>query len=308
MAIPDYQTVMLPLLRSIADGQEHRVRDLYESLAKQFQLTDDELQTKLPSGQQTIFHNRVGWAKTHLKAAGLLENPVRGKVRITEAGRTLLGDKPSKISIRLLKGIPAFNAFWDKSKETAEAEPANKGLATEPSNTPLEVLTASFNTLEAATKAELLARLKAAPPSFFEKAVISLLMAMGYGGVGGHGHVTGKSGDGGIDGTIAEDKLGLDLISVQAKRYDSATVGRPVVQAFVGSMDFVRSKKGVILTTSEFTKDARDFVDKIEGKKVVLVDGNMLTDLMLTHNIGVSTSGSYVLKEVSNDFFDEDEG
>ncbi len=154
----------------------------------------------------------------------------------------------------------------------------------------------------------MLARLKSSPPAFFEKAVVRLLIGMGYGGVDGRTEVTGQPGDGGIDGIISEDKLGLDVICVQAKRYDTNSVGRPTVQAFVGSMDLARSKKGVILTTSEFTRDARDFVDRIEGKKVVLIDGKMLTELMLAHGVGVTATKSYELKEVSNDFFDEEDG
>jgi restriction system protein len=308
MPIPDYQTVQLPLLQTLSDGQEHLTRDLIVRLAGTFQLTPPELEAKLPSGQQRIFHNRVGWAKSHMKAAGLLEQPGRGRVRITQEGRDLLAKNPSKITIAMLKEYPSFHEFWSKSKNDSEAEPSSELADEERSCTPLEQLNASYNILHEATKDELLNRLKSSAPAFFEKAVVKLLVAMGYGGVGGEAKVTGQPGDGGIDGVIAEDKLGLDVICVQAKRYDHQSVGRPAVQAFVGSMDFVRSKKGVILTTSTFTQDARHFVDKIEGKKVVLVDGDMLADLMLAHDIGVTKTNTYELKEVSNDFFDEEDG
>ena len=166
---------------------------------------------------------------------------------------------------------------------------------------------ASFSTLRKATAEELLARLQSCSPAFFERVVVRLRRAMGYGGVTGDASVTGKSGDGGIDGIIKEDKLGLDVVCIQAKRWDGS-VGRPIIQGFVGSMDYIRAKKGVILTTSQFTKDALDYVERIEGKKVVLIDGQQLANLMIEHNVGVNPTKLYELKEVSNDFFDEDEG
>jgi restriction system protein len=176
----------------------------------------------------------------------------------------------------------------------------------EEQRTPLELIDASYKSLRQATTVEMLSRLKSCSPSFFESVVVRLLMAMGYGGVAGHGTVTGKSGDGGIDGVIKQDKLGLDVVCIQAKRWDGA-VGRPVVQGFVGSMDYIRARKGVIMTTSTFTKEAVDFVDRIEGKKVVLIDGDQLAGLMIEHGLGVVTTKTYELKEVSNDFFDESE-
>jgi len=275
-------------------------------MADEFHLTDDEKLQRLPSGQSTIHHNRVGWAKTFLKAAGLVEQPARGKVRISVQGRNLLSKNPTNLTAKMLKEFPAFNAFWKKTSDADDDDSTDKAASMANIRTPLELLTSSFTTLQEATKADLLARLKASDPAFFERAVLKLLGAMGYGGGVGEIKVTGRPGDGGIDGTISEDKLGLDVICVQAKRYDSGTVGRQMVQAFVGSMDLERSKKGVILTTSDFTKDAREFVHKIEGKRVVLIDGKMLADLMLRHNVGVSTAQTFELKEVSNDFFDED--
>jgi restriction system protein len=204
-----------------------------------------------------------------------------------------------------LKQFPSYLTFVAQTPGQSSEE--KEDVVIESTRTPLELLDASFNTLRKATAEDLLAKLKACSPGFFEIVVVRLLRAMGYGSVTGDSSVTGKPGDGGIDGIIKEDKLGLDVVCIQAKRWDGP-VGRPVIQGFVGSMDYIRAKKGVILTTSQFTKDALDFVDRIEGKKVVLIDGPKLADLMIDHNVGVNLTKQYELKEVSNDFFDEDEG
>lgn len=269
-------------------------------------MTPEERQELIPSGQQSFFSNRVAWAKTHLKHAGLIDNPVRGKVSISEAGRKVLEQKPSLINCKFLKQFPSYLAFTGQVP-IADGGDAAEDSVLESSKTPLELLDSSFDTLRKATIEELLTRLKASSPAFFEQVVVRLLSAMGYGGVWGDASVTGKSGDGGIDGIIKEDKLGLDIVCLQAKKWENS-VGRPIIQGFVGSMDYVRAKKGVILTTSQFTKEAHDFVDRIEGKKVVLIDGQKLAELMIEHNVGVNLAKRYELKEVSNDFFDEDEG
>jgi len=295
---------MLPFLEVLQDGQERTMRELTELLAVRFKLTDEDRQQHLPSGPQSLFYNRVAWAKSHLKYAGLIDNPVRGKVSISEAGRKVLLQNPATINCKLLKQFPSYLKFVGQTPGHGEEK---EETVIESTQTPLELLDASFNTLRKATAEDLLAKLKACSPGFFEQVVVRLLRAMGYGGVTGDASVTGKSGDGGIDGIIKEDKLGLDVVCIQAKRWDDS-VGRPVIQGFVGSMDYIRAKKGVILTTSQFTKDAIDFVDRIEGKKVVLIDGRKLADLMIEHNVGVNPTKMYELKEVSNDFFDEDEG
>jgi restriction system protein len=306
MAIPDFQTLMLPLLEALADGQQRTMRDVTASLADHFGLTEDERQQLLPSGENKLFVNRVAWAKAHLKAAGLLDNPSRGNVRIADEGRRVLAAKPGKVTLALLKRYPSYLAFAGKA---GDAEPQGPAAAAGPAEekTPRELLDASYRALRNATAEELLSRLKACSPGFFEKAVVRLLLAMGYGGVAGEGLVTGKAGDGGIDGVLKEDKLGLDVVCLQAKRWEG-TVGRPVVQGFVGSMDYVRAKKGVILTTSSFSREALDYVERIEGKKVVLIGGERLAELMIDHGVGVATAQVYEIKEVSNDFFDEDEG
>jgi restriction system protein len=298
---------MLPLLESLADDREQSMRDVTEQLADRFQLSEAERLQRMASGENTVFVNRVAWAKTHLKAAGLLDNPSRGKVRIAEEGRRVLATRPGKITTAMLKRYPSYLAFIGHADATdSAAQPGSVETAGE-GKTPRELLATSYKALRKATAEELLSRLRVCSPGFFEKAVLRLLLAMGYGGVAGEGLVTAGSGDGGIDGLIKEDKLGLDVVCLQAKRWEG-TVGRPVVQGFVGSMDYVRARKGVILTTSTFTRDAIDYVERIEGKKVVLIGGERLAELMIEHNVGVATTQVYELKEVSNDFFDEDEG
>lgn len=306
MAVPDFQSAMLPILVALSDGQERKMGQVVEILAGQFKLTEEDRKQLLPSGEQSLFSNRVAWAKSHLKNAGLINNPTRGIVSISDEGRRILEQKPAFINCKFLKQFPSYLKFIGQTVE--EDKNGAEEAVIESTKTPLELLDASFNTLRKATADELLTRLKTCSPAFFEEVVVRLLRAMGYGGVFGDGSVTGKSGDGGIDGIIKEDKLGLDVVCVQAKRYDNSPVGRPTVQQFVGSMDLHRAKKGVILTTSVFTKDAIDFVKWIEAKKVILVDGEQLAKLMIDHNVGVNLTKLYELKEVSNDFFDDDEG
>jgi restriction system protein len=307
MPIPDFQSTMRPLLEVLSDGKEWRMRDVTEALATRFQLSPQERAEMLPSGQQTLLSNRVAWAKTHLKAAGLLLNPNRGKVTLSDEGRRVLASHPDAITCRFLRQYPSYLELVGRSRSDDESENVGAVDGTESDQTPLELMDESFHALRRATADELLVKLRECSPGFFEKIVVKLLQAMGYGGVTGEALVTGRSGDAGIDGIIKEDKLGLDVVCIQAKRWEG-TVGRPVIQGFVGSMDFVRARKGVILTTSQFSRDALEFVDRIEGKKVVLIDGPQLADLMIDHNVGVLPTKSYELKEVSNDFFDEDEG
>jgi restriction system protein len=307
MPIPDFQTLMRPLLEVLSDGKEWRMRDVVDTLATRFRLTPEEREEMLPSGQQTLFNNRVGWAKTHLKGAGLIANPSRGKVNLSDEGRRVLSAHPDAINCRFLRQYPSYLELVGRSRPDVEGEEQDAIDGTESDQTPLELMDESFHALRRATADELLVKLRDCSPGFFERIVVKLLQAMGYGGVTGEALVTGRSGDAGIDGIIKEDKLGLDVVCIQAKRWEG-TVGRPVIQGFVGSMDFVRARKGVILTTSQFSRDAVEFVDRIEGKKVVLIDGPQLADLMIDHNVGVLPTKSFELKEVSNDFFDEDEG
>jgi restriction system protein len=304
MALPTYQDFMRPLLVSISDGQEHRLRDLYMPLARGFNLTDDEINQKLPSGMQRVVDNRIAWARTYLIKAGLMTAPRRGHVAITELGRQALRDNPESITATYLENFDSFRVFR-RDNNTREIE-STASSEPEAEATPEEIIEGAHQQLRDQLSSDRLEKLKGADPHFFEKVVLQLLQAMGYGGVNGSGLLTPRSGDGGIDGVIYEDKLGLDNVCIQAKRWTN-TVGRPTVQEFAGSMDMHRSKKGVILTTGRYSADALAYVDRIEGKKVVLIDGAKLCELMIEHRVGVTPKRNYELLDISEDFFDEDE-
>ncbi len=299
--IPDYQSVMLPLLKAASDGKEHRMTDLTETLAAEFKLTAEERKELLPSGQQFIFGNRVGWARTYLKKAGLLDSPRRGSVVITERGQEVLRRKPAQINVAFLRQYPEFLEF-----QTAKYDQSEE-VDVDSSQTPEESLYSAYQGLRESLAKELLKRVTELPPSFFEKLVVELLVKMGYGGsFKDAGKAIGKSGDEGIDGTIKEDKLGLDIIYVQAKRWQPDTVvGRPEIHKFVGALAGQGAKKGIFITTSTFSKEAREYTPKNETK-IVLIDGEQLTQLMIDHGIGVSTTSSYEIKRIDNDYFEEE--
>jgi restriction system protein len=301
MPIPDYQACMLPLLESIADGKEHVLRDVTKAIADRFGLTENERQELLPSGQQPIIANRVAWAKTYLKKAGLISQPSRGVIRITAEGMAALKKKPTRIDNDFLSRYPAFAGFLGRT--TTEPPTETKSDTA----TPEESLEASYQTLRNTLVDELLERVKACSPQFFERLVVDLLVAMGYGGsLADAGQVVGRTGDGGIDGLIKEDKLGLDVLCIQAKKWDK-TVGSSEVREFAGSMDGYRARKGVLITTAAFSRDAKEFVDRIE-RKIVLIDGIHLAELMIDYGIGVETAHTYVLKKVDQDYFADEEG
>jgi restriction system protein len=306
MPIPDYQVLMLPLLEVLADGHERSMRELVEVLVGKMGLTDAEREQRLPSGQSSVFRNRVGWAKTYLKNAGLIDNPSRGRVRISAVGREVLAQKPVSIDNRFLEQFEGYRKFRGELTDAEPEQPTPRPLEKADEATPLEQFETAFHSLQAVLAEDLQDRLRECSPQFFERIVVKLLHAMGYGGRFGEGRVTNYSHDGGIDGVITEDKLGLDVVCIQAKRWQG-TVSRPTVQAFVGSMDLIRARKGVVITTSDFSRDAIEFVDRIEGKRVVLVNGKLLAQLMIDHDVGVSTTGTYKLKEISNDFFEEED-
>lgn len=305
MAIPDYQAIMLPLLRLTSDGQEHRFRDAVETLAAEFQLTADERSELLPSGTAPTFDNRVGWARTYLKQAGLIESPKRGALRITERGRTVLGRNPPRVDVKLLDQFQEFREFRTKRSDEG-ATPSVKheqATASAESETPEDQLASAYKRLRHDLELELLAQVKSSTPAFFERLVIDLLVGMGYGGSRQDaGRAIGKSGDGGIDGIIKEDKLGLDVIYLQAKRWEG-TVGRPEVQKFAGALQGHRASKGVFITTSSYTKEALDYVNVINSK-IILIGGQELAALMIDHAVGVSTVGMYELKKVDADYFE----
>lgn len=304
MPIPDFQNLMLPMLQLTADGQEHRLSDVIETLARQHRLSDAERAELLPSGIQPRFDNKVGWARTHLGKALLLESPKRGWFRITERGRELLTSPPDRITVAYLMRYPEYAAFRSKSRP-AENDSAAAPPGEEEGASPEETLEASYQALRGTLAQELLEKVKQVSPRFFERLVVDLLVAMGYGGSRRDaGHAIGRSGDGGIDGIINEDRLGLDVVYIQAKRWEH-TVSRPEVQAFAGSLEGVRARKGVMLTTSTFSQQAREYISRIE-KKIVLIDGETLAQYMLDYDIGVTEVSRYVVKKLDLDYFEEE--
>ncbi|MCL6446453.1 MAG: restriction endonuclease [Alicyclobacillus sp.] len=301
MPIPDYQTLMLPLLRLAADKQEHVFSETVEQLATEFLLTSDERRELLPSGRQPRFDNRVGWATTHLVKARLLERTARGRFRITQRGINVLAMQPEKITNELLMQFSEFREFM----RGAPVRGSDTAAGHARSETPHELLEANYQELRRSLADELLMRLKQCSPRFFERVVIDLIVAMGYGGsVEDAGKAVGRSGDDGIDGIIKEDRLGLDVIYLQAKRWEGV-VGRPVVQAFAGSLEGHRARKGILITTSRFSAEAREYVSRIE-KKIVLIDGEQLANLMIDYNVGVSEVTRYVVKKIDLDYFEQD--
>lgn len=302
MTVPDFQTLMLPLLKIAGDGQEHRLGEIIETLADQFHLSDEDRKEMLPSGKQAKFDNRVGWAKTHLKKAGLIESSGYGKFRITHTGTEVLKRNPSLINLRYLEQFPSFMEFRAIGRQSNRQDEDEKEVAKQ---TPDETLDSLYQSLNRDLAQELLERIKTCSPRFFENLVVDLLVAMGYGGSRKDaGQAVGKSGDGGIDGIIKEDRLGLDVVCIQAKRWEG-TVSRPTVQAFAGSLDGQRAKKGVLITTSQFSQDAKDYVTRIE-KKIVLIDGVQLAQLMIDHGVGVTEVATYTIKKADIDYFSEE--
>jgi restriction system protein len=301
MPIPDYESCMLPVLRLAADGQEHSLKETIDVLAKQFSLTEEELNEYIPSGQQTVFSNRVSWARTYLKKAGLLVSPRRGVFKITQRGLEVLGKNPEKIDNQYLHQFPEFLAFKSlrSNKEKNESQDI---LAQSAQRTPHEALESAYERLREELAAELLNIVRSCDPAFFEKIVVELLVKMGYGGSRKEaGRAIGRSYDEGIDGIIKEDHLGLDNIYLQAKKWES-TVGRPEIQKFAGALQGQRARKGIFITTSGFSQDALDYVSRIDSK-IILIDGPMLASLMIDFGVGVSTVATYNIVKIDSDYF-----
>jgi restriction system protein len=302
VAVPGFQTWFMPLLRRLGDDAQHAIADLYGQLADDTKLSSEDRATLLTSGKQAVNVNRIGWARTYLKKAGLISSPARGVLRITPRGQGVLAQPPANLNVKYLRQFPEFVEFH--TFKGVEAQPGADAPTDQSEETPIETLERVHGELESSLGAELLERIKAASPTFFEHLVVDLLLAMGYGGSREDaGKTIGKSGDGGLDGVISEDKLGLDVIYVQAKRWENS-VGRPVVQAFAGSLEGVRARKGVLITTSSFTSDAKEYIRHIE-KKIVLIDGPTLATLLIQHDVAVTVESSYSVKKMDQDYFDE---
>ncbi|MFM2061321.1 MAG: hypothetical protein RLZZ507_991 [Cyanobacteriota bacterium] len=303
MSIPDFQSIMLPLLQYAGDGKEHSLREAIISLADIFNLSDEEKKELLPSGQQAVFDNRVGWTRTHLKKAGLLQDPKRGFFQITERGKEVLSQNPAEINLKFLNQFPEFIEFKTSKKDNDKSESEIIEIS---ETTPQESIEFGYQKIRKELELEILNRVKSCSPDFFERLVVDLLVKMGYGGSRRDaGRAIGKGGDGGIDGIIKEDKLGLDIVYIQAKRWDNTVVGRPEIQKFVGALHGQRARKGVFITTSKFSQEAREYVSIIDSK-IVLIDGQELAQLMIDNHVGVSTVSIYEIKKIDSDYFTDE--
>jgi restriction system protein len=304
MAIPDYQSLMLPVLRQSA-ANEAVVSEVVERLAAEFALTAEEQSALLPSGRQTTFANRVHWAKTYLGQAGLIESTGRGRFRITAEGRRVLASSPGRIDVKFLEKYRQFRAFRERTRvDQDQAHSSDQAAAPNGVLAPDELMRAAQRQLDAELGRELLKRIVKAPPAFFERLVIKLLTAMGYGGTTANAaRALGKSGDGGVDGVIDQDPLGLDRVYVQAKRYGENSVGAGAIRDFFGALDQFRAAKGLFLTTSEFSEAAIRTAREM-SKRIVLIDGDELTRLMIQHGVGCRIEETLYVKKLDEEFFD----
>ena len=303
MIVPDFQSLMLPLLNFCASGAEIKNIDAIEYLSQLFGLNEQQRQQKLPSGRQKVFDNRVAWAKAHLKMAGLLETTGRGVFHITPEGQALLQTTPQQLNLAFLQTIPAYQ--YAKTSRLPEILSPLLPVRDTQIQTPHEIIETAYQDLSFRLADELLDRIKHNSPTFFEKLVVELLLKMGYGGTRADaGTAIGKSGDEGIDGIIKEDRLGLDAVYIQAKRWKD-TVGRPEIQKFVGALHGQRAKKGIFITTSRFSQEAEDYVAKIDNK-IALIDGKSLCQLMIEYDIGLASEVTYTLKRIDSDYFEEE--
>ena len=301
MTIPDFQSLMLPMLQIASDGQEYTVHDFTERLARQFNLTEEELNEFLPSGKQARFFNRVGWAKTHLTKAGLLVIAHRPYYVIAQRGKDVLKSKPERIDLRFLKQYPEFVEFRNTHKTKDDFEESDE-LTDTLDKTPEEILEDAYEEIRANLASDLLESVKNCSPKFFEQLVVELLVNMGYGGSQREAaRAVGQSGDGGIDGIIDEDRLGLDTIYIQAKKWESS-VSRPEIQKFAGALMGKKASKGIFITTSSFTKEAREYSESI-NPKIILIDGARLAEFMIDYDIGVTNITEYYLKRIDSDYF-----
>jgi restriction system protein len=305
MPIPDYETIMLPLLRFMSDGEEHAMREVIEHLANEFNLSDDERKTLLPSGGTFKFATRVSWARTYLKKAGLLESPRRAYIQITDRGKSVMAKNPARVDNNFLMQFEEFVQFRNQSRPVSHPDDLTIETSVNDEKTPEEQLQTAYERLKTTLADDVLEQVTKCTPAFFEKLVVELLVRMGYGGsLKDAGQAVGRSGDEGIDGLIKEDKLGLDTVYIQAKRWQN-TVGRPELQRFVGALQGKRARKGVFITTSDFTRDAIDYTNNIDIK-IALIDGQTLAKYMIDFDIGVSRVSTYEVKRVDTDYFWEE--
>jgi restriction system protein len=308
MAIPDYQSLMLPVLRAAADRDEVRIGAIVDVLADELTLSSEQRAELLPSGKQTIFSNRVAWAKSYLSKAGLVEATRRGHFRITPRGQTVLQSHPAAIDNRYLNQFEEFRQFRERSGEP-DVEATEIQASAPLSNqreTPDEIMRAAHRQIESALAQDLLDRVRSAPPDFFERLIVSLLLSMGYGGTNADkaGRVLGRSGDDGIDGVIDQDVLGLDRVYIQAKRYAAGNnIGSGAIRDFFGSLDRHKATKGLFVTTSGFSPSARETADFL-SKRIVLIDQDQLARLMVRQNIGCRIEDTIQIKKLDEEFFE----
>ena len=303
MAVPDFQSFFKPLLEVAGDGAEHTIKEAREAIATNFNLTDEDRAERLPSGTQTKFDNRVAWAKSYFIQAKVLESSKRAFFKITERGKLLLSQGHERIDIRILSQYPEFVEFHTPSKQNKSTVSGSQEAST--SETPEEILQKAYQSIRNDLAGEILNLIKSNTPSFFENLVVDLMVAMGYGGSRADaGKSVGQSGDEGIDGIIKEDRLGLDVIYLQAKRWEG-TVGRPEIQKFVGALHGKRAKKGVFITTGKFSDEAQDYVRNIDPK-VILMDGKDLAEYMIDFDLGTSKAVTYEIKRIDSDYFTEE--
>jgi len=302
MPIPDYQTLMLPLLKYCGDQKDHKLKDAEQFLSLELNLTEGEKKDMLPSGIMRTFYNRVGWSKWYLQKAGLLIAPKGGSFKISPRGQDVLKENPPALNVAYLKRFEEFREFIKPAKDKERVETIE---VVDASATPREALENAYQVIRKQLVQEMLDKIKEATPRFFEEIVVDLLVKMGYGGtVEEAGKATQYTNDEGIDGIIKEDKLGLDVIYIQAKKWTDTTIGRPQIQAFVGALDGKHANKGIFITTSFFADTAVMYVRSI-SKKVVLIDGMQLANYMIDYNLGVSTTATFELKKIDNDYFED---
>ncbi|HVP01945.1 MAG TPA: restriction endonuclease [Solirubrobacteraceae bacterium] len=311
MAVPDFQTLMRPILVQLEDGQPRAIGDVRAALAREFNLSDEDLAEELPSGRAKTFNNRVGWATTYLYRCGLLTRPKRSVYRLTDRGRQVLADNPERVDVTVLSQFQELEEFLSTRKlgeEQRTGSPAQQSFTADAAViTPEELIDRAYREMRSALAAELLDQVGGQGPDFFETLVLDVLQAMGYGG-SRHDAAQrlGASGDGGVDGVIREDRLGLDQIYIQAKHW-AAPVGRPEIQKFFGALHGQRATKGVFITTSTFSREARDYANDVTPR-VILIDGRELADLMIDFGVGVTPRQIYTLARIDIDYFETDGG